>query len=118
VQGRAPAGGGGVNYGLTSQQSNLLKFISRHCDELGFCPSYRQMMDAIGLKSLGGIARLIAGLEERGLIRRLPNRRRSIELLERNEPEFSAIELRNALAQYSTLELRRELVRRQEGASA
>jgi len=39
------------------------------------------MKDALGLASKSGIHRLISALEERGFIRRLPNKARAIEVL-------------------------------------
>jgi repressor LexA len=39
------------------------------------------MRDALGLKSKSGVHRLISALEERGFIRRLPNRARALEVL-------------------------------------
>jgi hypothetical protein len=39
------------------------------------------MKDALDLKSKSGIHRLIMALEERGFLRRLPNRARAIEIL-------------------------------------
>ena len=109
-----------MNYGITGQQSRLLQYIAKHSTEQGFCPSYRQMMDAVGIHSTSGVSRLIAALEERGLIRRMPNRKRAIELLKpvKVDVEIAAAELKTSLAHYSTQELRRELVRRQEGAAA
>ena len=44
------------------------------------------MKDALDLRSKSGIHRLITALEERGFIRRLPNRARAIEVIKL--PEF------------------------------
>ena len=44
-------------------------------------PSFEEMKVALNLKSKSGIHRLITALEERGFLRRLPHRARSIELL-------------------------------------
>jgi repressor LexA len=46
------------------------------------------MKDALDLRSKSGIHRLITALEERGFIRRLPNRARAIEVIKL--PELSA----------------------------
>lgn len=67
---------------LTSQQARLLAFIRAHIAEQGFSPSFDEMTQAMGLRSKSGIHRLISGLEERGFIRRIPNRARCIELVE------------------------------------
>src|SRR3546814_6257594 len=39
------------------------------------------LKEALGLKSKSGIHRLISALEERGFLRRLPNRARALEVL-------------------------------------
>ena len=44
-------------------------------------PSFDEMKEALDLRSKSGIHRLITALEERGFIRRLPNRARAIEVL-------------------------------------
>src|SRR5690606_11168442 len=47
----------------------------------GVSPSFEEMKDALDLRSKSGIHRLINALEERGFIRRLPNRARALEVL-------------------------------------
>jgi repressor LexA len=49
--------------------------------EAGVPPSFDEMKDALDLRSKSGIHRLITALEERGFIRRLPNRARAIEVI-------------------------------------
>ena len=66
---------------LTKKQSELLRFIQERLAESGVPPSFDEMKDALDLKSKSGIHRLILALEERGFIRRLPNRARAIEVL-------------------------------------
>lgn len=66
---------------LTSKQQELLIFIQKRLEEGGVSPSFDEMKDALDLKSKSGIHRLISALEERGFIRRLPNRARALEVL-------------------------------------
>ena len=66
---------------LTAKQQELLVFIQRRLEEGGVSPSFDEMKDALDLKSKSGIHRLISALEERGFIRRLPNRARALEVL-------------------------------------
>lgn len=66
---------------LTKRQHELLMLIDRRLREDGVSPSFEEMKDAVGLKSKSGIHRLITALEERGFIRRLPNRARALEVL-------------------------------------
>ncbi|MGA9600234.1 MAG: transcriptional repressor LexA [Methylocystis sp.] len=66
---------------LTRKQSDLLRFIHERLKETGVPPSFDEMKDALDLRSKSGIHRLILALEERGFIRRLPNRARALEVL-------------------------------------
>ena len=73
---------------LTRKQYELLRFISERLKESGVPPSFDEMKDALDLRSKSGIHRLITALEERGFIRRLPNRARAIEVIKL--PELAA----------------------------
>lgn len=66
---------------LTRKQIELLKFIHERLQENGVPPSFDEMKEALNLRSKSGIHRLILALEERGFIRRLPNRARALEVL-------------------------------------
>jgi repressor LexA len=66
---------------LTRKQHELLLFIDKRLSETGVSPSFEEMKDALDLKSKSGVHRLISALEERGFIRRLPNRARALEVL-------------------------------------
>jgi repressor LexA len=66
---------------LTKKQFELLRFIHERLKESGVPPSFDEMKDALDLRSKSGIHRLITALEERGFIRRLPNRARAIEVI-------------------------------------
>jgi repressor LexA len=66
---------------MTSKQQELLRFIHQRLEEGGVSPSFEEMKDALDLRSKSGIHRLISALEERGFIRRLPNRARALEVL-------------------------------------
>ena len=66
---------------LTRKQQELLLFIHERMKESGVPPSFDEMKDALDLASKSGIHRLITALEERGFIRRLPNRARALEVI-------------------------------------
>ena len=66
---------------LTPKQQELLSFIQIRLEEGGVSPSFEEMKEALDLRSKSGIHRLINALEERGFIRRLPNRARALEVL-------------------------------------
>jgi repressor LexA len=78
---------------LTSKQYELLRFIHERLKESGVPPSFEEMKEALDLRSKSGIHRLITALEERGFIRRLPNRARALEVVrlpEAAQPGFGA----------------------------
>ncbi len=66
---------------LTRKQHELISFIQVRLEETGISPSFEEMKDALDLKSKSGVHRLISALEERGFIRRLPNRARALEVV-------------------------------------
>jgi repressor LexA len=66
---------------LTRKQNELLRYIHDHLSQSGVSPSFEEMKDALELKSKSGVHRLISALEERGFIRRLPNRARALEVV-------------------------------------
>lgn len=68
---------------LTRKQHELIRFIQSRLEETGVSPSFEEMKEALDLKSKSGVHRLISALEERGFIRRLPNRARALEVLRR-----------------------------------
>ena len=66
---------------LTAKQHELIRFIQQRLEETGISPSFEEMKEALDLKSKSGVHRLISALEERGFIRRLPNRARALEVV-------------------------------------
>ncbi len=66
---------------LTAKQHELIQFIQARLEDTGISPSFEEMKDALDLKSKSGVHRLISALEERGFIRRLPNRARALEII-------------------------------------
>ncbi|MCH2487635.1 MAG: repressor LexA, partial [Erythrobacter sp.] len=74
---------------LTAKQHELIRFIQTRLEETGISPSFEEMKEALDLKSKSGVHRLISALEERGFIRRLPNRARALEVLKTPEEAVS-----------------------------
>ena len=74
---------------LTAKQHELIRFIQQRLEETGISPSFEEMKEALDLKSKSGVHRLISALEERGFIRRLPNRARALEVLKQPEDAIS-----------------------------
>lgn len=66
---------------LTAKQSELLAYIHKRLKNSGISPSFEEMKNALNLKSKSGVHRLVSALEDRGFIRRLPNRARALEIV-------------------------------------
>ncbi len=92
---------------LTKKQNQLLLFISQQIGKDGVSPSFDEMKDALGLKSKSGVHRLVTALEERGFIRRFPNRARALEIA--RLPEAEAYEDRNRTGRSAFRGFRRRL---------
>ena len=83
---------------LTAKQHELIRFIQRKLEETGISPSFEEMKEALDLKSKSGVHRLISALEERGFIRRLPNRARALEVLKGPEAAVAGPRMRDSQA--------------------
>lgn len=67
--------------GLTRVQSEALAFIEGYVAEHDYSPSFSEIRDALGLASKANVNRLMNNLEERGRIRRISGKARSIEIV-------------------------------------
>jgi repressor LexA len=76
---------------LTAKQRELLLFIDDRLKDGGVSPSFDEMREALALKSKSGVHRLISALEERGFIRRLPNRARALEVVKLPETRSATV---------------------------
>ncbi|HZG28762.1 repressor LexA [Ensifer adhaerens] len=83
---------------LTRKQQELLLFIHERMKESGIPPSFDEMKDALDLASKSGIHRLITALEERGFIRRLPNRARALEVIKLPEAYTPSLQPRRGFS--------------------
>ena len=88
---------------LTAKQRDLLLFIDTRLKDGGISPSFDEMREALDLKSKSGVHRLISALEERGFIRRLPNRARALEVL--RQPENVTATARSAPANDTVVQM-------------
>ena len=65
---------------LTNKQRDLLLLIHDRMSKTSVAPSFEEMKEAIGLKSKSSVHRLISALEEKGFLRKIPQRARAIEV--------------------------------------
>lgn len=92
---------------LTAKQHELLNFIQARLEVSGVSPSFEEMREALDLRSKSGVHRLISALEERGFIRRLPNRARALEVLRSADDRNSVAAAQSPSRTVSTNSFRR-----------
>ena len=67
--------------GLTKRQADAIGFIRAYHAEKGITPTYAEIMEALGLGSKSQVADVVARLEDRGFITRIPHRARAIAIV-------------------------------------
>ena len=71
---------------LTDRQRKVLDAIRTHIDEQGFAPSFREFVNAAGLKSPSSVKHHLQVLEDKGFIRMNANKGRAIEVVAGSAP--------------------------------
>jgi repressor LexA len=66
--------------GLTPRQQRILSHIKDSMERVGYPPSMREIGEAVGLTSSSSVAHQLKVLEEKGYVRRDPNRPRALEV--------------------------------------
>jgi repressor LexA len=66
--------------GLTPRQQKVLQTIKDAMEKRGYPPSMREIGEAVGLTSSSSVAHQLKTLEEKGFLKRDPNRPRAIEV--------------------------------------
>lgn len=67
--------------GLTLRQRRILQVIQESVDAHGYPPSIREMGQAVGLASSSSVAHQLKMLQQKGFLRRDPNRPRALEVV-------------------------------------
>ena len=66
---------------VTRRQKEVLDFLQTFVERNGYSPSFEEIARGIGLKSLATVHKHITNLERKGLLDRVHNRSRSIDVL-------------------------------------
>jgi len=66
--------------GLTPRQQRVLAHIKASIEDRGYPPSMREIGNAVGLTSTSSVAHQLRVLEEKGYLKRDPNRPRALEV--------------------------------------
>lgn len=75
-----------TNERASKKQQELLAFVDGFIKGNGYGPSYREIMRALGYKSVSTVAIHIDGLIAKGYLRRRDNSARSLEVVTLREP--------------------------------
>jgi SOS-response transcriptional repressor LexA len=97
---------------VTAQQHRLLVYIDETIRKTGVCPSYSEMLVHLGLKSKGGILRLVRALAADGYIIYKARRTRNIEVIRPQWDGPGGVTLTNEewqLARWAIARCRRDL---------
>jgi repressor LexA len=107
---------------ITARQRKILDYISRYFDMHKEAPTMAEIGREFGLRSLASVHHVISILEKEGLIRRIPNVSRGIELVKDQTGEeenyevpllgvVAAGEPIEAILNYDTVSIPRDMVR-------
>lgn len=66
---------------LTKRQSEILEYLRVYIEEQGFAPSFEELAEKFGFRSLATVHEHLTNLERKGYIRRTYNESRAIEVL-------------------------------------
>ncbi|MBQ6409931.1 hypothetical protein IJI18_01585 [Candidatus Saccharibacteria bacterium] len=72
---------------LTKKQLAVLEFIRDFTEERGVSPSYREIMEGLGLTSVSAVAEHIDNLVSKGALLKTPGEARSLEILDYQHTE-------------------------------
>ena len=72
---------------LTKKQLAVLDFVQDFTEENGHSPSYREIMEGLGLTSVSAVAEHIDNLVAKGAIKKTPGEARSLEVLDYKHTE-------------------------------
>ena len=89
---------------VTRRQKEVIDFLEAFVARNGYSPSFEEIARGMGLKSLATVHKHITNLEKKGLLDRVHNRSRSIDLLPPGSRTRSSLKL--PLAGVLRLELR------------
>ena len=72
---------------VTKKQKQVLDFIQQFIEENNYSPSYREIMNGIGLSSVSAVAEHVENLIGLGRLRKVPGTARSLEVVGAQYPE-------------------------------
>jgi len=84
----------------TKKQTFLLEFIKEFTAKHNFSPSYREIMRAMNLSSVSAVAEHIDNCVAAGLLKKIPNAPRSLEIIEPVDIDATINNLHRVLSEH------------------
>jgi repressor LexA len=78
---------------LTGRQQEIWSFLVEYVDRHGYPPTVREIGEAVGLASPSTVHAHLANLERAGLLKRDPTKPRALELVGRDKPDPTVVQL-------------------------
>ncbi len=79
--------------GITKRQKQVFDFVSQYINDNGYSPAYEEIKEGCNMKNRSQVHAAVKRLKDRGLIRSVPKRGRSIEIASNdNDPERELLE--------------------------
>lgn len=76
---------------ITAKQKTVLNYIENYNSEHDFSPTYREIMEGLGFKSVSSVAEHVENLVAKGALKRRPNEARSLEVVDTSYPETTEL---------------------------
>ncbi|MBR3320094.1 hypothetical protein IKG20_02210 [Candidatus Saccharibacteria bacterium] len=76
---------------LTKKQKQIVDFITEYLKQNDYSPTYREIMNGLGLSSVSAVAEHIDNLVSKGVLKKTPGAARSLEVLLDSHPETIAL---------------------------
>ncbi|WP_371365001.1 transcriptional repressor LexA [Jatrophihabitans sp. GAS493] len=77
--------------GLTVRQRRILEIIRDSVQDRGYPPSIREICELAGLSSTSSVAHQLRALEQKGYLRRDPNRPRAVDVRLADDPSHGSV---------------------------
>ena len=70
---------------ITPAQARVYAFVRERIERSGYCPSYQEVSDGVGLHSISTVYKHLHALRGHGLITLSPNGKRAVRLVKQKE---------------------------------
>lgn len=72
---------------MTKNEANVYKYIKSYISENGYSPAFSEIQEHFGLASIGSVQNYIKQLTQKGLVTKAPHQKRSLQIVESQQPD-------------------------------